>query len=154
MSRDLWTAVGLGLLAGHRSMMPLALVAGRLSRAPDHPASGPLRWLSDRRVARGLQWAAAGELAADKLPGIPSRTTPPSLVVRSGAGALAAAAVMGAAGRALLPGALAGAAAAMAATFASRKLRQFVSDRMPPFAAGALEDAAVVGAGRALARRL
>lgn len=69
-------AVGVGLVAGMRSMrLPALLARGR-----------------DPGLAAALQWAAAGELLLDKAPFTPSRTRPLSLIARMliGAGSVVA----------------------------------------------------------------
>ena len=75
------------------------------------------------RARYGVLALSAGELAADKTPVVPSRTTPPALGGRAVTGALSGRAVAG------LPGAAVGAAAAVAGTYASGQVRSSVVER-------------------------
>lgn len=109
-------AAALGWTAGMRSMMPPALLARALPRA-----TGSL--LSRPAVRAGLAVAALGEIAADKHPAIPSRTSPPALVGRLGSGLVVGAALAGVRGESRLAGALIGGAAAVASSFAMERLR-------------------------------
>lgn len=132
-------AFALGTLAGVRSMSAPAVVAGVFG------GPGP------RRFAAAAAAVLAAELVADKLPGIPSRTHPISLLGRTLSGALGGAA-MGQPGRRIGP-ALIGAASAASATFAVVKLRRLAgSSKLGSTSAGLLEDALVLTAARKLAR--
>ena len=64
-----------------------------------------------------------GELAADKTPVVPSRTALPALAGRAATGGLSGRAVAG------LPGAAAGAAAAVAGTYASGRARSLIVEK-------------------------
>ena len=75
------------------------------------------------RARYGVLALAAGELAADKTPVVPSRTLLPALAGRAGTGALSGRAVAG------LPGAAAGAAAAVASTYASGRARSLIVEK-------------------------
>jgi len=109
-------ATALGWTAGMRSMTAPALLARALPRA-----SGSL--LSRPTVRAGLAVAALGEMAADKHPAIPSRTSPPALIGRLGSGLLVGATIASARGDSRLAGALIGGAAAVASSFAMERLR-------------------------------
>jgi uncharacterized membrane protein len=129
-------AGALGAVSGSRSMLAPALVARAHAASP-----API-----------LAWLAGGEMIADKMPFIPSRTDPLPLVGRIVSGALAGASACG--GRRRVPCALAGAAGAVVATFALVRLRQFASARrIPNVLAGAIEDALAIWAGTRLLRR-
>lgn len=134
-------AAGLGAIAGMRSLSAPALV--RRERDSSHSAA----WL--------LPVLAAGEMAVDKLPWTPDRTRPLSLAGRAASGAVVAAAVAGGDRRHVLGAALLGAAAAVAAAFAAHRLRRWAGRRSdaPDAVLGLMEDAAVLAAGRRLARR-
>jgi len=151
MKPSLAAAAGLGAVSGLRTLQGLAWVSRDLSsRRLPRRASQLERWLAAPGVARVLAGLAAGELASDKLPGIPDRTSAPPLLGRAMAGAVVGAI---AAGRDRQPvGAAVGAGAAVAATFAGWFLRRELGRLTPvPDAVVALaEDALAVG----LARRL
>ncbi|MFO7655198.1 MAG: DUF4126 family protein [Candidatus Krumholzibacteriia bacterium] len=146
-------AAAVGAVAGMRSMSPPAMVGRRLARH----ALGRSRaeWMSSRRTGRVLALMAAGEIVADKMPGIPSRTYPPALAMRAMTGAATAAALARASGGHRWHGALAGAAGAVAGAHVARRLREGAvrrtgwSDR----AVGVIEDAAALGLGWLVCRR-
>jgi len=133
---ELARAWGIGALSGSRSMLGPAVVAqSKLSPS----------------MATLLSLFLGGELVADKSPSIGARTDALPLTGRRVLGAAAAA---GSARRHRVPAALAGAAGALAATYACYHLRRFATTRLriPNAVAGMLEDAAAVGAGAMLAR--
>jgi len=104
--------------------------------------------------ARRLIVAAAGaELVVDKLPGVPSRLTPPALAARLIlAGVSAAVLARRDGGRATVPALLA-ASGALAGSVAGARWRGWASRRgFPPFAAAVLEDVAVIGTAAAVTR--
>jgi uncharacterized membrane protein len=75
--RGLPAAIGLGIAGGMRTFVPAATIALR-DRRPQ-----------SRLLRTTIVLASAGELAADKLPSIPSRTEPASLAARfAGSGAV------------------------------------------------------------------
>lgn len=149
------TAAGLGVVAGMRSMAAPAALAAALHDAPGaRLAPAPARQLAHPLADRALRVMAAGEVVADKLPGMPDRVAPQVLAGRLATGALAGAAVFALHGERRLMGALVGAAAAFVATHLFFRLRTGASARLPvPDAVVALvEDTLVVSGGRALAR--
>lgn len=145
---NLGCAFGLGIAAGMRTTVPLA-VAARRPEAPRTQASIP--WLRSRTARRVLPILAAGELVVDKLPGTPDRTIPPALLGRLVSGAVCGAAVAGGDGRRWVP-ALAGAAGALIASHLMLRVRLGLSrsSAVPDPVWALAEDAAAIG----LARRL
>jgi uncharacterized membrane protein len=138
-------AAALGASSGSRSATGLAAVA-LTSRSDD---TGPLASrLGSRPGSTVAALAAAGELVADMLPGVPSRLAPLGLVPRVAAGATSAAAVARRDGHdPTLPG-LVGAAAAIGTAVLGVRLRaaaqrRFRSDRPGAVAEDVL--AAVLG---------
>ena len=93
--------------------------------------------LGGRRTRAAIVVAAAGELAFDKLPGVPSRTDPPGLAGRMTSGAVSGHRVDGP------RGAVAGAAVALGSALAGHRARARLTQRLPvPDAViGAAEDA-------------
>ena len=144
-------AAGLGVIAGMRSMSAPALVSDHFSRAPSaRLAASPLRWLGAPGTAKILKLLALGEVGADKLPGIPARIEPGPLAARGVSGALAGGAVCVAAGESVAGGAVVGALAAVASSFAFYHLRRSLGEKSPvpdPVLAS-IEDALVLGIGR------
>lgn len=89
------SALLLGVVAGMRSMMPLAALAITMSRRPEIvPALAPIRWFAMRTVAIVLSLAAIGEIIADKLPRTPNRTALGPFLGRLIAGGITGAAVV------------------------------------------------------------
>lgn len=147
------TPLGLGVLAGMRSMSAPALVSRRLSQARG-PHKDPLtEALSKPWVPKVLGVLAAGELVADKLPKTPARVKLVPLAGRVVTGVLAAASSVAGQKRAVvaLAGVLGG-AAAVASAWAFYSLRTVATKRfkVPSVAAAFTEDALVA----ALASRL
>lgn len=154
--KDRWfLAVGFAALAGARSLVGPAILSMLSARAPRRAGSDLLAGaLASPRTARVLAALAAGELVADKLPGVPDRIRAAPLAARAASGAIAAHVVSvrrGATGRAAMP---LGAAVAVVATWAAWRLRGLAAQRLPAVVAAVLEDAVVAGLGAALARRL
>src|SRR5437588_9286113 len=81
-------AVGMGAVAGMRSMAAPALVSDRLSKDEEAAGTGLVGFMAQPRVALGFKLLAAAEAIADKTPWVPDRTSPPALVGRAVAGAL------------------------------------------------------------------
>jgi uncharacterized membrane protein/uncharacterized protein (UPF0548 family) len=144
-------AFGFGALAGARSLVGPAILSRLSIRARSDLLS---RALASRRTARVLAALAAGELIADKVPGVPDRVRFAPLAARAASGALAGHVVSIRGGRDGRAGAAVGAVTALAATWATWRLRGFVAQRLPAILAAVLEDAVVAGLAAALARRL
>lgn len=139
----------MGLVAGARSMTPLAAVANaaRTGRLPAD--NGAPAWLAHPLVSAGATALAVYELIGDKQPSAPDRIIPPAVVVRS-INAAFAGAMVAPRDRRWAGAALAGGTAAVAAwlTFKAR-LRSM--DRHSQAATGFIEDAIVVPAAIAAA---
>jgi len=140
-------AFGLGVVAGLRSMTPLAVVAwaarlGRLELAPT-----PLPWLGSAVAAWLLAAAALGELIADKLPFTPNRTAVGPFLGRLLGGALAGGALATGHGGSLAGGAVAGATGAIVGTFGGYRARTGLVRALgtPDYVVALLEDAVAVG---------
>lgn len=150
-----WKAVGMGAVAGMRAMSAPALLSEELSRMPSQSlAHSPLHFLQSDSVATGLKVLAATELLSDKFPNVPDRITPPSLAVRAVSGAVVGATVFTANRDNTVKGALIGAAAAIAGTFASFYLRKAIKKytHLPDSLGGALEDAIMFSSGLAITK--
>jgi uncharacterized membrane protein len=136
----------IGVVAGMRAMTAPAAIswAARMGRLP---LSGTgLAFLGYAWTPWVFTLAAIAELISDQLPSTPSRTVPVQFGTRIAMGALCGAAVT-AAGGSLIPGAVVGAAGAVAGTLGGRAFRArlaaaFGSDRPAAF----IEDAiAIIG---------
>jgi uncharacterized membrane protein len=128
-----------------------AAVLGGVSGMRTFTAPGILalrgRW-GPGAVGRALPVIAAGELIGDKLPFMPSRSDPPSLLARIASGTAVGAATAGA------RGAGAGAAGAAATTLASERLRSALGERLgvPDPVLGLAEDALAIAVATLAAR--
>lgn len=116
-------AAALGVAAGMRSMAAPAALSRHLA-ADDVEDAGVIgRLFSHPAAPWVLGLASAAEHVADKLPGTPSRTDPAPLGGRIASGALCGAVVARRAGESSVAGAVVGAIAALAATFAAYEIR-------------------------------
>jgi|GEM_PF-227479 len=152
------TALGLGVLAGMRSMSAPALASTWLARTPPRRKDRLSRTLARPWAPRVLGLLAVGELIADKLPKTPARVAAVPLAGRMVAGALAAASVtpQKRQHRRRLAAAALGAVAALASSWAFYALRRGATRRLgvPDVAAALTEDALVAGLASRLLPRL
>ncbi|HYH30389.1 MAG TPA: hypothetical protein VD903_08390 [Pseudonocardia sp.] len=144
-------AAALGAATGARSTAGITAVA--LTSRPDDTGAVASR-LGGRAGSALAVVAAAGELVADKTPGVPSRIAPPGLVPRIALGATSASAVARRDGHDnALPG-LIGAASAVGAAVLGVRLRAVAARRFGTDKPGALaEDALAALLGWLGARR-
>ncbi len=154
ISKPLWQAIGLGTIAGFRSMSAPAITSHILSQhhsqALEH---SPLNFIQSQKVATAFKLLAVTEFIGDKLPTAPDRILAAGLVGRALAGGLAGASVYKASGNNAYIGAILGGSAAILATFGSFYLRRSTvkaTKLMDPII-GSIEDALVVGASAGLA---
>ncbi|RBL88494.1 DUF4126 family protein [Chitinophaga flava] len=143
-------AVGLGVVSGMRSVMGPAFASQYANRYPSRQLNGsPLGFMQKENVMRGLQTITAGELVADKVPGVLDRISPGGLVGRAAAGGLAGATVYQSGGDKAWRGALIGAVAAIAASYAFFYLRKYAGKKynLKDAFAGGVEDVLAVGLG-------
>ncbi len=148
--------VALAAISGVRSMAAPALLARAASRG-DLPGlrSTPFAALGDERTAGALQALMVGEMIGDKTPFIPSRTAAGPLLGRALSGALVGSALFASRRRPGLPGALLGAASALAGVYAVDRLRSAATQGLglPDPLFGLLEDGVILSVGRRLLRR-
>ncbi|GGE11109.1 DUF4126 domain-containing protein [Aureimonas endophytica] len=143
------SSILMGLVAGARSILPLATVAV-LARRRELPNDGPLAgWLAQGPVVAATSALALGELLGDKLRSAPDRIVLPGLLARVASGAIAGAAL--ARPRAAPGAALLGAGVAVGAAYASFALRRRAMRRGGQRPTGAAEDLAVLLAALAVA---
>ncbi|MCJ8211538.1 DUF4126 family protein [Mucilaginibacter sp. RS28] len=152
--KHFWQTLGLGALAGMRSMSAPAVTSHILSHHHANKLEGtPLNFIQSDKVATALKVLAMGELVGDKMPKAPDRIQPIALGARILSGALAGASIYKAAGSNAVAGAVIGGAAAVASTFAFFYLRKTTvhhTKLIDPIA-GAIEDALVLGGSTVLA---
>ena len=147
-------AAVLGVVAGMRSLAAPAALARHLAQQPIVPASGVELLLTHPAAPRALGLASAVEHLADKLPVIPPRTDPGPLAARMATGALCGGVIARRAGESAVAGAVVGALAAAAATFAFYHLRRALTEDagLPDAAVALAEDVAAVALGEAALR--
>jgi uncharacterized membrane protein len=147
VQRGLRLAIVIGVVAGLRVMLPLAVVSWGVRFGALHLAGTWLSFLGRAPVAWIFTALAINELVLDQLPSIPSRTRPPAFAARLVSGALTGGAIGADRGR-WVAGAVAGVVGAVLGTLGGHAARlraaaAFGRDRPAAF----LEDAiALVGA--------
>lgn len=134
----------IGLIAGARSLTPLAAVseAARAGRLPAD--SGAPGWLAHPLVAGGSKLLAAGELWGDKWRSAPDRIVPAGIAARLLTAGIAGAAL--APRRQAAAGAVVAATAAVAASYVTWALRMRAIRRYGQASSGLVEDVLVVAA--------
>lgn len=115
-------AIVIGVVAGLRTMLPIAVVCWGVRLGALHVAGTWLGFLGKAPVAWVFSALAIGELVLDQLPGIPDRTRPSAFAARLVSGALTGAAIGADRGR-WLAGALVGAAGAVLGTLGGHAAR-------------------------------
>lgn len=149
-STSVFLALGLGAVAGLRSMTAPALLSRHFARYGAD--EGLARLLGTSPVPSLLAVAAAGELVADKTPFVPNRTDPLPAAGRVAMGALMGVAVADWQGESRVLAALAGAAAALGTTFLGYHLRRAAADAgLPDLPVALAEDVVAVSTAAALA---
>jgi uncharacterized membrane protein len=147
------SAALLGVVAGMRSMMPLAALAITMSRRPELvPAIAPIRWFAMRAVAIVLSLAAIGEIIVDKLPRTPNRTALAPFLGRVISGGITGAAVVQLGHINAWIGAGLGVAGAIIGTFGAFHARRWLGKTTgirDPYI-GALEDAIAIAIAAAV----
>jgi uncharacterized membrane protein len=154
-SKSLLQAIGIGALAGMRTLSAPVIASHILSHNPSKKLEkSPLKFMQSTTVATVLKILSVTELIADKLPSTPNRTAPVGVAGRCLSGALAGASIYKAIGGKWLTGALIGGATAIAATYGSYYLRKNIvkANHIADPWIGAAEDALVIGAGIGLSK--
>jgi len=140
----------IGVVAGLRSQLPLALLTHAMEGQPPGFASSSMpAFLRSPLTRRIATVAAIGELIGDKLPMTPSRLAPGPLLGRLLFGGLAGAMIADQTHDALAAGALLGVTGALLGAFAGYHLRSSLGQVTPlpdPMIA-VLEDVVAVSAG-------
>ena len=140
----------IGLVAGARSMTPLAVVANAARTGTLPEDNGAPKLLAHPLVSLGATALATYELVGDKQKSAPDRIIPAAVIIRSMNAAFA--------GMALSPkkerfaGAAVAGATAVLASYATFAARMVAMRRGSQFTTGLAEDALVVGTAIAAAR--
>ena len=139
----------MGLVAGQRSMTPLAVLAGAARRgALPHDNAGA-RLIAEPLPAAGAVLMAAGEMAGDKMKTAPDRIVPVGLAARLVTGAFAGRVLASREQR--IAGAALGATAAVLSSYVGWQLRTKAMARWGQTATGFAEEAIVLPAAWAIA---
>ena len=139
----------LGATAGMRSIAAVAAVSRELAERQDLARGRIQRSFARPGVATALTAMAVAELAADKMPFMPSRIEPLPLAGRIGAGALAAAVATLPDEERRVHAAVVGALAAAAASYLAWRLRVTLDREGAPDVLVALaEDVTMIEAAR------
>ncbi len=149
------TALGLGVMAGMRSMSAPAWVAHYFATKGPRLRKTSLPLFTRTAARRAFNAMTAGEVIADKLPWIPARINAIPLAGRALSGALAGVSIAGPARRTRWRLGVLGAAGAVASSYGIYSLRQKAVKkwRVPGVAAGFIEDAVVGALGARLLAR-
>ena len=144
--------IGIGVIAGLRSMTPPAVVGWAVHLGWLHLSGSRLAPMGSTLAVVILTIFALAELITDKLPFTPNRTAPGPLIARIVTGALCGAALGVAGGGSLGAGVALGAAGAVAGTFGGYQVRrQLVKGAgLPDIVVAIAEDLLAVGAAFAI----
>jgi uncharacterized membrane protein len=140
-------ALVLGIVAGLRSMTPLAVVAWAAHWGRLQLDGTPLTFLDSTAARYILLVAMLAELVADKLPFTPARTGTGSFIGRVVTGGLAGAALAIGLGGSLASGAVAGGLGAVVGTLGGYRARTGLVRklRVPDFPIALIEDLVAIG---------
>ncbi len=156
VSPDDLKTVALSAISGARSMAAPALLS-RAAAGGNLPGLRGTRFaaLASGGVSTALQTMMVGEMIGDKTPFVPSRVSLGPLFGRALSGALVGAALFVSGDRQGLPGALLGAASALAGVYAADRLRSATTQQLglPDPLFGLLEDGLVLFGGTRLLRK-
>jgi uncharacterized membrane protein len=117
-------AIGIGIVAGLRSLLAPAVVAWAAHLGWLDLQSSQLAFIGSTTAVVIFTAIAIGELIGDKLPQTPKRTALPSLLVRILTGGLCGATLWVAAGKSLVPGALLGGIGGVIGAFGGYEIRK------------------------------
>jgi uncharacterized membrane protein len=134
----------MGIVAGMRSMTPIAVVSWAARRNPPSSHTRTLSILSSPAVSKVTLALAAAELVGDKMRSAPDRIIVPGMLARVVTGAIAGAAVAPRPHRRL--GAVLGATVAVGAAYFTFELRKRAIRNTGQTSTGLVEDAVALGA--------
>ena len=116
-------AIGIGIVAGLRSLMAPAVVAWGAHLSWLNLHGSPLAFMGSTTAVAIFSLLAVGELVADKLPKTPKRTAVAGLLARIVTGGLCGACLCAATGESLFAGALFGGTGGVIGAFTGYKTR-------------------------------
>jgi uncharacterized membrane protein len=142
MNYVLVLAIGIGIVAGLRSLTPPAVVAWAAHLGWLNLHGSPLAFMGSTTAVAIFFLLAVGELVADKLPKTPKRTAVAPLLARILTGGLCGACLCAAAGKSLLAGALLGGTGGVIGAFTGYEIRSHLVSNLyiKDFLVAACED--------------
>jgi uncharacterized membrane protein len=148
--------LGIGVAAGLRSMTPPAVVCWAAHLGWLHLGNSRLASMGSTLTVVVITVLALGELVADKLPFMPSRTAPGPLIGRIVTGALCAMALGVAGGGSSGTAVVLGAVGAVAGSFGGYQVRRQLTKGagLPDFAVALGEDLVTIGGALLIVTRL
>jgi len=123
-------AIGIGIVAGLRSLLAPAVVAWAAHLGWLNLNSSPLAFMGSTAAVAILSVLGIGELIADKLPKTPKRTALAPLVARILTGGLSGASLCAAAGQSLVAGALLGGIGGAIGAFVGYEVRRSLANNL------------------------
>ena len=123
-------ALGIGIVAGLRSLLAPAIVAWAAHFDLLNLHGSALSFMGSRAAVAIFSLLAIGELIADKLPNTPKRTALGPLLARILLGGLSGASLFVAAGKSLLAGALLGGIGGVIGAFAGYEIRRRIVNNL------------------------
>ena len=138
-------AVGIGAVAGLRTLTAPAVLAWAAKRRWIRLGNSPFATIISAKASKGLTDLAVSELIADKLPFTPSRLKAGSLASRVVSGAVCGATIYGVVERPLVEGAVLGGVGAIAGALAGYHMRKRLRHDMPDLGVAVLEDVFAIG---------
>ena len=123
-------ALGIGIVAGLRSLLAPAVVAWAAHFDLLNLYASPLAFMGSRTAVAIFSILAIGELIADKLPMTPKRTALIPLLARILLGGLSGASLCAATGKSLVAGALLGATGGVIGAFVGYEIRRRVVNNL------------------------
>jgi uncharacterized membrane protein len=118
------TAVGIGIVAGLRSLTAPAVVAWAAYFGRLNLHNSPLAFMASTAAVITFSLLAIGELVADKLPNTPKRTALAPLLARVITGGLCGATLCAAEEKSLIAGAILGATGGVIGAFLGYQIRR------------------------------
>ena len=148
-------AFGIGIVAGLRSLTAPAVVAWSAYLSWLNLHGSALVFMGSTTAVAIFSLLAIGELVADKLPMIPSRTAPAPLLARIITGGLCGTCLCAAAGKSLIVGALLGGMGGVIGAFVGYAVRKRLVNNLhiKDFVVAVCEDALAVGLALLLVSR-
>ena len=123
-------AIGIGIVAGLRSLLAPAIVAWAAHFGSLNLHGSPFAFMGSTAAVAIFSIFAIGELVVDKLPKTPKRTAFAPLLARILLGGLSGASLFAAAGKSLFIGALLGGTAGVIGAFVGYEVRRRVVNNL------------------------